>query len=254
MLRRNLCSLSLLVVSGIVFADGAQAKEGMVNFSSKGVSFSYPMSMGGKFSSKKVKAVPLANPDDKPDDVAPEHWEISFAKTNAHIYVIPTADAKVKNFRASYPTVADAAKDLGSLLKNKSAAPTDIPFLPWMDASSPIHSHVKYVPFKNGSGVRFLATYQIEPEVISNDGLIYSMQGLSADGKFYVSAMIPVSTKSLPAKSDLATWSKDKYDAFSKNFASYSKKEQAKLDKVSESAFTPTLAQLDELVGSIKVQ
>ena len=251
--------LTMLLSSGLIagFLSCNQciaATDGMVNFSSKGVSFSYPMSMGGKFSSKKVAAFPLPSPDDKPDDVAPEHWEITFAKSNAHIYVFPTSDPKVKDFKKSYPTVADATKDLTSLLTNKSAAPTNIPFLPWMDASTPINSHVKYVNFKGGSGVRYIATYQIEPEVVSNDGLLYSMQGLTTDGKHFVSAMIPITSKTLPAKSPVATWSKEKYDAFSKDFANYSKKEEAKLNKLADSAFSPSIADLDKIIESIKVQ
>jgi hypothetical protein len=251
---RNLCLLTLLAAAGTISTSDARAAEGMVNFNSKGVSFSYPMTIGGKFSSKKVAAYPLENPDDKPDGVAPEHWEITFGKTNAHLYVIPTADAKVKNFRTSYPTVADATKDLGALLKKKPTAPKDVPFLPWEDASTPIHSKVKYVSFKNGSGVRYLANYQIEPNVMSNDGLVYSMQGLSADGKYFVSAMIPIKTKSLPDKGNIETYSKEKYDAFSKNYETYSKAQQDKLNKLSDTAFTPSIAELDALVGSIKVQ
>lgn len=254
MLRRNLCLLSVLAVTGTFLTGNAQAADGLVNFNSNGIAFSYPKTMGDKNSSEKIKAMPLENPDDKPDGVAPAHWEITFGKTNAHLYVIPTADAKVKNFRTSYPTVADAARDLKDLLKKKPAAPKDIPFLPWEDASTPIHSKVKYVSFKNGSGVRYLATYQIEPNVMSNENLIYSMQGLSADGKYFVSAMIPVSTKTLPAKGNIETFSKAKYEEFSKNYAAYSKTQQDKLNKLSDTAFTPTIAELDALVSSIKVQ
>lgn len=248
----------LILSSGLIatcfFGSQSHAEDGMVNVSTKGVDFSYPVSMGKKFSAKKVAAVPLASPDDKPDGVAPEHWEITFAKTNAHVYVFPTTDPKVKNFKKAYPTVADATKDLSSLLKNKSAAPTNIPYLPWLDASTPINSKMKYLSFKNGAGVRYIATYQIEPEVVSNDGLLYSMQGLTEDGKYYVSAQIPVRSKTLPEKSDVASWSKEKYDAFSKDFAKYSKKEELKLNKLAESAFSPSLADLDKIVSSIKVQ
>lgn len=255
MSTKTICLLSSIAVSVAMCSGSAVvAKDGMVNFNSKSVSFSYPMSMGSKFSSKKNAAAPLENPDEKPDGVAPEHWEITFAKSNAHIYVIPTADAKVKNFRESYPTVADATKDLSALLKSKPAAPTDVPFLPWMDASTPVHSKVKYVSFKNGSGIRYLATYQIEPDVLSNDGLIYSMQGLSTDGKYFVSAMIPVKTKSLPEKSDVSTWSQEKYQKFSDDFKKYSQENQTKLNKLADDAFTPSLSQLDEIIKSIKVQ
>jgi hypothetical protein len=250
----NALMMSLSLLAALSSNANCAGKETMVNFNSKDVSFSYPGSMGGKISSKKVPAFPLPSPDDKPDDVAPAHWEITFGKNNAHLYVFPTTDSKVKNFKAAYPTVADATRDLTALLKKKSAAPTDIPYLPWWDASTPINSRVKYVNFKGGSGVRYVATYQIEPEVVSNDGLIYSMQGLTTDGKYFVSAMVPVRTKELPDKSDVATWSKDKYDKFSKNFADYSKKQEAKLNKLTDDAFTPSIADLDKLVKSISVK
>jgi len=66
--------------------------------------------------------------------------------------------------------------------------------------------------------------------------------------------LIPVKSKTLPEKSDASSWKKEKYDAFSKDFAQYSKTEEAKLNKVADNAFTPPLADLDKLIESISVQ
>lgn len=244
-----------LLGSSLICAQATSSgKKGWVNFGSTSFAFSYPMSMGTKISSKKIPAVKLASPDEKPDDVAPEHWDVKFSNADAHLNVIPTFDNKVKDFHAAYPTVDDAAKDLHKLLQSHPVAANDIPFLPWGDCSTPIHSHVKYVKFKHGSGVRYLANYQIEPEEISNDGLVYSMQGLSDDGKYFVSLMVPVKTKSLPEKSSVATWSKDKYEKFSANFKQYATETKAKLDKISDDDFNSKLSLLDEMVGTIVVK
>ncbi|MBX9695065.1 MAG: hypothetical protein K2Z81_21955 [Cyanobacteria bacterium] len=223
-------------------------------YTSADVTFRYPLSLGDKPDVRRVASQKLDNPDDKPDGVAPAHWELTFADSEAQIFVFPTSDPKVEDFRKAYPTVADATRDLGLLLKEEVARPADIPFLPWADASSPVHAHVRYIDFKNGSGVRFLASYQIEPDVISNKGLVYSMQGLSQDGKFYVSVFIPVKNQGLPTKSDIAGWSKQKYDEFSKNFKVYAKEEERKLERAADEKFDPHLVDLDTLVRSIKLQ
>ncbi len=244
-----------LLGSSLICAQAASpGKKGWVNFGSTNFAFSYPMSMGTKISSKKIPAVKLASPDDKPDDVAPEHWSVKFTSADAHLNVIPTFDSTVKDFKTAYPTVADAAKDLRKLLTSHPATVNDIPFLPWGDCSTPVHSHIKYVKFKNGSGVRYLANYQIEPEEFSNDGLVYSMQGLSDDGKYFVSLMVPVKTKVLPEKSSVATWSKDKYEKFSQNFKQYSADTKTKLDKTPDDEFSSKLSLLDEMVGTIQVK
>ncbi len=246
--------LLLSVVLLCLFAPSGIAADEWGTYSSAAITFRYPLSLGEKPRVKKVAAQKLEYPDDKPDGVAPEHWEITFNNPEAQVFVFPTSDPKVKDFHKAYPTVADAAKDLDAFLDKKAATPTNIPFLPWADASSPLHAHVRYIDFKNGSGVRYLATYQIEPEVISNKGLVYSMQGLSEDGKHYVSMFIPVKNLGLPDKSDVASWSKQKYDEFSKNFKTYAKEQERKLERTADDKFTPHLLDLDTLVRSIKLQ
>lgn len=222
------------------------------SFKSKDVAFDYPASSGAP-SAKKVKAAPLANPDDKPDGVAPEHWELSFAKSGGKIWIIPTAEKGNKKFHDSYPTVDDAAKELLPILQKKAQAPKAIPYLPWEDWSSPFFAKVKYLSAKSANFVRFVAEYQIEPDVISNDRLIYAAQGLTSDGKYYVSVSMPVKASFLAEKSDLPKWGKDKIEKFTATYANYTKEQKGKLEELPDSAYAPSLAELDKMVQSISV-
>lgn len=251
--KRNI--LGFLMLSSALSALAslpAFAASSWSSFKSNDVAFDYPASSGAP-TAKKVKATPLANPDDKPDGVAPEHWELSFTKSAGKIWIIPAFEKGNKKFHDSYPTVDDAVKDLSAILQKKAQAPKEIPYLPWADWSSPFYAKVKYLNGKKANFVRFVALYQIEPDLISNDRLIYSAQGLTADGKHYMSVSIPVKAPFLTEKSDLPKWSKDKIEKFIANYANYTREQKGKLEKLTDTAYTPSLSDLDKLVQSISI-
>lgn len=248
----TILSAALMLCQSLQTNDAFAAEE-WKTFTASELSFTYPGAFD-KAKLEKKKAVPLANPDEKPDGVATEHLEISFPKSEAKIYIFKTEDKTVKDFAKAYPTVSDAVKDLKSLLSSKPKEPKNVPVLPWADASTPFHSQAKYLNFKDGTGVRYLAEYQIENEMISNDGLIYSLQGLSKDGKYYLAASFPLRTKSLPEKSTLGKMSKAKQNEFSKNYSTYASAEGAKLNKLPETAFSPSPSTLDRIISSIQLK
>lgn len=235
-----------------IFSPCFSAAAAWSSFKSEAVSFDYPANSGAP-SAEKVKASPLSNPDDKPDGVAPEHWELSFAKSGGKIWIIPSAEKGNKKFHDSYPTVDDAVKELRPILQKKVQSPKEIPYLPWADWSSPFFAKLKYLKAKNANFVRFVAEYQIEPDVISNDRLIYSAQGLTSDGQYYISVSIPVKASFLAEKSDLPKWSKDKIEKFTASYAKYTNEQKSKLEKLADTAYAPSLAELDKLVQSIAV-
>lgn len=249
--------LGLIIATSILVLSQAPptatAAESWITFKSADLSFDYPIS-GGTPSAKKVKASPLANPDDKPDGVAPAHWELSFSKSAGKIWIIPTSEVGNKKFHDSYPTVDDAVKDLSPLLKSKTAAPKEIPYLPWADWSSPFNAKVRYISAKNANMVRFIAEYQIEPDVISNDRLNYIAQGLSSDGKYYISVNMPVKAAFLPQKSELPKWSKEKIEKFTTDFPKYIADTKVKLEKLADKDYTPSLIELDKMVQSISLK
>ena len=63
--------------------------------------------------------------------------------------------------------------------------------LPLMNAVQQMHTRVEYVQFKGGEGVSYLAQYAQGPVPVNNGELFYTFQGLTDDGEFYVSAILP---------------------------------------------------------------
>ena len=51
---------------------------------------------------------------------------------------------------------------------------------------------MKYLDFQNGSGVRYLLSYQEESSKESSTELFYTYQGLTTDRKYYVSFVFQV--------------------------------------------------------------
>lgn len=268
------CPITMVVIVAVSVL-GAGAKSSWKQFSANHVSFNYP-SDWQKPVSKTVAAFPLESPQDKPDGVAPAHEEITIApgakpKTAAtdktrdssmvenaelKVYIFPTTEPKStsESFKKRYPVVASAVRALLPILKDSKTTPKETPTLPWQDASSPFEVKRTQLKFANGKAQRFLAEYLIEPDVIDNARLIYTAQGLTNDGKWYVSIVAPISTKTLPNKSDISKWPEDRYKKFSSEFKSYGEKVGAKLEKLPASSFSPDVATLDTLVQSLLVR
>ena len=213
--------------------------------------FTYPSSLGDKLFSVSYARKELGSKDEKPDGVAPRHWEFTLEKSGTRVYVFPTFDYRVENFAETYPPVADAVSDLRTILEKKEKVPKRIPFLPWSDSSTPIISHVKYLKLRNGEAIRYLAAYGIEPDVISNEHLEYVVQGLSKDGRFYISIYVPIKSDVLPDRSDVPMMSDDKYAAFSKGFVKYAKQLESRLNKLRDESFRPDLNELDRMASSV---
>jgi hypothetical protein len=147
----------------------------------------------------------------------------------------------------------DAKKTINALKDVLKTQPADVksggelPFLPFMNQDPLVVVQAKY--FDNG--VRYLTKLSQSPSPVTNDGFFYTYQGFSADGKYYVSATLPVKTAALPDSSSL---SGADYDKFLKDFSQYLTDLSAKLNKQPPDGFSPNLDTLDEFVQSIQVE
>jgi hypothetical protein len=146
---------------------------------------------------------------------------------------------------------SDAQKEVDRLrdvLQNKPQSVDDrMPFLPFFNASQVFHAQVKYFDH----GVRYLTQYAQDVSPISNDKMFYTYQGITADSRYYISVILPVSSGVLPQVGDL---SGDAYDAFAANFANYLNDVRGKLNAAGPGDFSPNLDLLDALSQSITVK
>jgi hypothetical protein len=113
-----------------------------------------------------------------------------------------------------------------------------------------VYAQVQYLDFKNGQGVRFLTQFDQAPIPINNYELIYTFQGLTSDGKYYIAVVLPVTHPELPATQQVSEQQADEMN----DFPAYLAKTTAWLGQQPGSSFTPDLAMLDALIKTIEVK
>jgi hypothetical protein len=197
-----------------------------------------------------IAAVPAG--DDHPYwEAGPEHLQVTLAgyPVNDHLMKAQIFIYPVDKFSEFNQAAGQIAGDLPALLKSHEAVDV-MPFLPLFNAMQVMHAQVQYLDFKNGSGVRFLTQFDQAPLPINNYELIYTFQGLTSDGKYYVAAVLPVSQPELPANEKV----NDEMAARMSDFPAYLTETVTWLEKQPANSFTPDLAALDGLINSIEVK
>ena len=211
------------------------------------------LNLSGLAQSMTVETIPaVPASDDHPYwEAAPEHLQVTlegYPVSNhlmkAQIFIYP-----VDRFSEFNQAAGQIAGDLPALLKSHDAVDV-MPFLPLFNAQQVMHAQVQYMDFKNGNGVRFLTQFDQAPLPINSYELIYTFQGLTSDGKYYVAAVLPVSHPDLPANQQV----NDEMAAKLSDFPAYLAETVAWLEQQPANRFTPDLAALDALIQSIEVK
>jgi len=160
----------------------------------------------------------------------------------------------VSEYEAVNPTARAIIADQRSFIAEKSFDPqTDIPFLPVWNAAQVVHAYVSYLEFQNGSGVRFLTQFAQDTVVINNEELLYTFQGLTDDGQYYVAATFPISHSSLPPDGSIYPNTWDYWD-FTDNYMDYILDVENHLDDEPPYNFYPDILLLDEMIESLIVE
>ena len=262
--RAGVLALSLCItVPAFPISVTAQAKSHRTAVSYAGVTLEYDASLAKEFLAETVPAVPLENPADKPDGVAPRHVVISLKDSYGarlgrdpsspyavpHIFVYPTSDPSDPRFDEEFPTLRRAVTELNKLLARRAGSVTEsIPFLPWADERQLFIGRKKLIRFRNGRGVLFMTQYDQEESPLNNEYLVYTFQGLTDDNAWYVAAIFPVAAQGLPA-----TAAVDNPAALRAGYGEYIRKTSDRLNKLAVKKFTPGLGLLEEIVRSLKV-
>lgn len=78
----------------------------------------------------------------------------------------------------------------------------EVPFLPYQASQRTGICLPLSLDFEKGTGVRFVTTFDETVSAISgNSNLYYSFQGISSDGKYYISAVFPLRSSVLNGRS-----------------------------------------------------
>lgn len=146
---------------------------------------------------------------------------------------------------------------LQALLAGWPDAETDgegLPFLPLPNAAQILHAKAARLDFAGGAGIRYVTQYVQDTAPVTSHSLLYTFQGLTADGQFYVSAVLPVENDLLPY--DIPQAQEEGFDSFTYNFdragyESYLAQQNATVDGLANDSFNPDLASLDALMQSL---
>lgn len=208
-----------------------------------------PQGLASSLTEEKVAEVP-------PSEGMP-WWEIQPANVQYPIQGYALADSSHKPKIYVYPIAEyvaineDVAKGIDTLksLINSPNQPLleRLPFLPTFNAGQMFHSNFGTVTFQNGSGIRYLTEFSQFPHTISNGGMFYTFQGITNDGLYYVSAILPINIGFLigyPTPTDQGN-----FDEIQKQVELVTKQ----LNNSKPEAFSPSMLILDALMQSMTV-
>lgn len=208
----------------------------------------------GLASSTQTETIPAVAPsNDNPYwEVLPEYTRLTLQDypvggtlMKPQIFVYPLRDLATYNEGA-----AQKASDLQALLL-KTQVGRQLPFLPLYNAGQIIHAQVKFLDFKSGKGVRFLTEFDQAVLPINNYELIYTYQGITKDGRYYIAAVLPVNLPGLP--SNYMT-DNNVPEQFKTDFSGYLAATVKQLDDAPAASYLPDLGKLDAMMQSLEIQ
>lgn len=203
------------------------------------------------FTTETVPAVP-ANADSPYWEILPEYtrltmqgYPISSHQMQPQIFIYP-----VKELTAANEGAGKIVTALQSLIQSP-AETANMPFLPLFNAAQVMHVHVQFLDFTSGQGVRYLTMFSQGIVPINNNELIYTYQGITSDGKYYVAAVLPVNHPDLPADGKVTG---NEPPEFTSDFTTYLANVVKMLNPQADTTFTPDLTQLDAMMRSLEIK
>jgi hypothetical protein len=127
-----------------------------------------------------------------------------------------------------------------------------LPFLPLFNAAQAFYIKGKIQPFASGIGIRFSTEYAQYYVPVNNTDLFYTFQGLTNDGQYWISAILPVNHPLLPPSADPLPGGAS-FEDFANNYETYITDMVSQLNDQPPESFTPSLLALDVLVSSITI-
>jgi hypothetical protein len=195
---------------------------------------------------------PSINPSNGP---MPAHAIFEFTNYPVESSYPAHEGARIMVFKSSeYAAYAPYQQDsvTALLASQESAQP-----IPETLVMGTFYARGKTVDFQNGHGVRYLTQVLDGIAPISNERIFYYYQGVTNDGTYFVSAIFHVNAAFLVATSDKDaptpangvpfTWDQEV------DFTKYLDEITQRLNAIPDESFTPSLAVLDQLIGSMEI-
>jgi len=238
-----------------------------VSFS--GVSFTLPAGIATGTQNEIVPQTPPAQPNEPVFDVWPQHTKITLqgyplqgTTYQPQILVFPADEYQKMGSGDPETSLYDPRTMIITLqyilatgnFPAPDAVPNTFPFLPGPSARQVFHAQQTMLTFQNGNGIRYLTQFsQASMPLINNQDLVYTFQGITLDGKYYVSVVMPINLPYLAAdygpsgQSDLQTL--DNYPGYISSTVTQLQQPEGEGGNL----FAPSVAALDALVQSLLI-
>ena len=220
--------------------------------------------------SPSIEFVPaqLYDPMGGPQEVFPQHRRINFSGYPLsgtffppYMRVFPVADFAAAYALAEEDYTAPIVTQMQELLTARPPAVDEaLPFLVMAGAAQVFHTKMEYLDFANGSGVRYLTSYGQYYVPYNNHDLFYTFQGLTSDGKYWVSVIFPVNHPVLPPTYDstavpvggmpIPSWDSPTY---AEDMETYYAAMQGIMTASADDSFVPGLDCLDQYIQSLNI-
>jgi hypothetical protein len=235
------------VVSTLPTASATSPASNGTEVSYMGTSFTIPL---GLASGTQNEIVPQTSPDE-PLQVWPAHAKIvlqGYPLQNTpytpQVLVFPQEEyVRMSNDPAASQYDANTMVNTLQDIFRTQTFPTqgNLPTLPDPHARQVFHAQETILSFKNGNGIRYLTSYSQAAFPSISGNLLYTFQGLTNDGKYYISVVMPIELAGL----DPAPENADQYP----NYLSTT------VDRLRQpgNPFNPSIESLDALVQSLTV-
>jgi hypothetical protein len=111
---------------------------------------------------------------------------------------------------------------------------------------------MSYLDFEGGSCVRFIAAYRQDASPFTDADTFYTCQGLSSDGKYWVSFTHPIASTALPANYDRVPPAVLK--EVEADYAGYVARTITAIERLNVRSFRPFLNRIDNVVKSLTIE
>jgi len=227
-----------------------------------GISFVVPACMALRPTVETVPAV-LPDPNAGPLMYFPEHRQVTFNgyPLNGKYFEPLLRVFPVAEFEPMSDLTADRITRMREVLKDQTIEPKNtLPLLPGYNMMQVFHAQVKFLDFQSGQGLRWLTELAQYSAAVNNRDLFYSYQGITSDGKNWISVMLPVNAAYLQE-----TWDSTEVPPggllqpspgnpnMADELKTYYTLMLVMLNNTPDAGFAPALDCLDKLVASISV-
>jgi hypothetical protein len=218
------------------------------------LSFYLDPALGSGFN---CQTIPESNEPDMPYfAINPEYIEVTlqgypltdkFFEPRIDLYPVQRFSEMAPDF------IPGRVQSLQNLIAGGAPGDSDLPFLPIFNAAQVFTARYGVVGFQNGSGIRYLTLFAQYAAPINNHDLFYTFQGLTSDGQYWVSIILPISNPILPENGDNPPGGQS-WEDFSNNYQAYAADMTVQLNAQPPDSFAPALTLLDALINSIIIQ